>query len=93
MPKVRTNRPKNPPVDWLKAAILARKGALSITNEALCKSAMISEPYLRKLLTQKHTREWPYDVKVRICTELGITIRTKLDVETNAVMDVFSIRQ
>lgn len=93
MPKLRTNRPKNPPVDWLKAAILERRVSMSVPNEVLCKAAMISEPYLRKLLTQKHTRDWPYDIKECICKELGITIRTQPDIESNVIMDVFSIKQ
>ena len=78
MPRTKLDKPKAPAIDWMKAAVLERKQALGVTSEELGQGANISGAYVRKLLTTKHSDDWPPDVRKSFCKILGITVKTTL---------------
>ena len=78
MESTKSDRPKYPPVDKLKAVILERKLVMHLSTQDLGDAANVSGWYIRKLISSKHTNEWPADVRDAICQRLGISIKVTL---------------
>ena len=61
----------DPPIDWLRAAILERSAVLHYDLKTLAKVAHVDYGTFRKYI-RKSPWEWPDDVRDRVCKELGI---------------------
>ena len=67
-------------IDWIKAAILVRKMDLKLEWADIAYKAKCNPDTLRKLVSQKHTDNWPADIRRNVCRALGISIRMVLSV-------------
>ena len=84
MPRTRLSdkysAPKEPPIDWLKAAILERISAKGYTLKTLAAAAGVSYEYMRKLMTMP-PMEWPYHYRDEVCKALGIRYSIQIEVQ------------
>lgn len=82
MPRTRLSdkysAPKEPPIDWLKAAILERIDAKGYNLKTLAAATVISYEYMRKLMTRP-PMEWPYDCRDAVCKALGIRYHIQIE--------------
>ena len=72
-------KPKYPPIDKLKAAILERKMVMHLSSQDLGDAANVSGWYIRKILSTKHTDDWNPDVRKAICDYLGLNVKVVLE--------------
>lgn len=72
-------KPKYPPIDKLKAAILERKMVMHLSSQDLGDAANVSGWYIRKILSTKHTDDWNPDVRKAICEYLGLNVKVVLE--------------
>ena len=76
MPKTKLDKlskPKDPPIDWLWAAVLERKMVKNLDLREMAEMVDISYEYMRSLI-RKYPWEWPYVMRVKICEVLGLHI-------------------
>lgn len=64
---------QNPPIDWLRAAVLERQAVLGYDLKRLAVVGGISYEYMRKLI-RTSPWEWPTPVREKICRQLGIVM-------------------
>lgn len=76
MPRIKLNRP---PADPVKAIMLERKNAMSMTNEELAAKVGLSRNTMQKHFREVHTDDWPFGQVKRICRVLGIPIQELRD--------------
>lgn len=82
----RTMLDEEPPIDLILAVILERKLKKHKTYSELAKGANITPQYLRKLAAEKHTNDWPPDIRNSVCRQLRIGVKSTLsmlEVEEN----------
>ena len=72
-------KPKYPPIDKLKAAILERKMVMHLSSQDLGDAANVSGWYIRKIRSTKHTDDWNPDVRKAICDYLGLNVKVVLE--------------
>ena len=65
--------PKDPPIDWLLAAVLERMKIKHIGLQRLAELACVSYSSMRQYL-MRSPWSWPMDVRERVCKSLGIDI-------------------
>ena len=69
------SRPKEPEIDWLKAAMLERMDAKRLTMKELSEASGICYATMRVLM-RKSPRDWNTQQRDRVCAVLGIqTVR------------------
>ena len=66
-------KPKEPPIDWLKAAILERMEALGFNREDVCTLADISAPTFRMMMKDP-SGEWNHAQRRAVLKALHINI-------------------
>jgi len=76
MPRTRFDKPRYPPINNLRAAILERKFVAGLSWEDLANAAGISGASMRKLATAKAPDEWPPKVRNSVCRLLDIKVST-----------------
>ena len=74
MPKTKFDKPKYPPINNLRAAILERKFVSGLGWKELADSGGISESAMRKLASSKPPEEWPARVRNGVCRLLDIKV-------------------
>lgn len=80
MPRTRFDKPKYPPIDKLKACLLERKLIMGLEYKDLADAANITNDYMRKLMSKRHTDDWPVDVKKAVCRKCGLTVKMVVEV-------------
>lgn len=78
MPKTKFDKPKYPPIDHLRAAILERKFVARLSWDDLADVAHISPATMRRLAVSKPPDEWPKDVRLSVCRYLQISVHTSI---------------
>ena len=76
MPRTRFDKPRYPPINNLRAAILERKFVAGMSWDDLASAAGISGASMRKLATAKPPDEWPPKVRTGVCRLLDIKVST-----------------
>ncbi len=76
MPRTKFDKPRYPPINNLRAAILERKFVAGMSWEDLASAAGISGASMRKLATAKPPDEWPPKVRTGVCRLLDIKVST-----------------
>ena len=76
MPRTRFDKPRYPPINNLRAAILERKFVAGLSWADLGGAGGISAEAMRKLATTKAPEEWPQKVKIGVCRLLEIRVNT-----------------
>lgn len=76
MPRTRFDKPRYPPINNLRAAILERKFVAGLSWEDLGSAGGISATAMRKMATTKAPEEWPPKVKNGVCRLLDIRVST-----------------
>ncbi len=74
MPRTRFDefhKSKDPPIDWLWAAILERKTVRGYDLKHMAQIAGVGYEYMRKLINRPPC-EWPHGSLQSICKEFGI---------------------
>ena len=74
MPRTNLDKPKFPPINNLRAAILERKFVGGYSWEEIAKSANISYGTMRTLVSKLPPEEWPTDVRRSVCRFLQIRV-------------------
>lgn len=70
--------PKDPPIDWLKAAILERIQVKGYNLKILATRIDVSYEYLRTLMGRP-PMEWPHNYRDAVCRELGIRYQIRIE--------------
>lgn len=83
MPRTKFDKPKYPPPDRLKGAILERKLTMKLSWDDLAVVAHMSPAAFRRMAVQKHTNDWKPDVRRSVCRYLGINIKTTMSYVTD----------
>lgn len=60
-----------PPIDWLRAAILERMAVLGVDRKELAECAHINYDVLRKYF-MRSPWDWPEDIRQSVCDRLGL---------------------
>ena len=81
MPRTKFDKPRYPPINNLRAAILERKFVARLSWEDLGGAAGISGAAMRKLATAKPPDEWPPKVRTGVCRLLDIKLSTTIVAE------------
>lgn len=76
MPRTRFDKPRYPPINNLRAAILDRKCSAHLSWADLAAPAGITPETMRKLASTKPPQEWPKKVRDNVCRFLEIKINT-----------------
>ena len=74
MPRTRFDKPRYPPINNLRAAILERKFVSGLGWGDLGAAAGISADAMRKLANTKAPDEWPLSVRNAVCRLLDIKV-------------------
>ena len=74
MPRTKFDKPRYPPINQIRAAVLERKFISGMTWEDLGKAAGISGAAMRKLASSKPPEEWPVKVRNGVCRLLDIKV-------------------
>lgn len=72
MPRTKLDPPRNQQIDWTKAAILERKMALGKEWADIADGTDMTGDVLRKMVSKKHTKEWPLYRLQAVCKALGL---------------------
>lgn len=64
---------RDPPIDWLLAAILERQTMRKLDLKHMAEIAGVGYEYMRKLI-RKPTAEWPHGALGNICREFNIKL-------------------
>ena len=75
----KAEKPKYPPIDKLKAAVLERKLVMHLNYQDLADVANVSAVYIRKMMTEKHSDDWNPHVREAICQYLGLNVKVVLE--------------
>jgi len=78
MPRTKFDKPRYPPINNLRAAILERKFVARLSWDDLASAAGISGASMRKLATAKPPDEWPPKVRTGVCRLLDIKLSTTI---------------
>lgn len=78
MPRTKLDKPKYPPINQLRAAILERKFVSRMSWADLAAGTGITETTMRHLAASKPPEEWPVDVRAAVCRKLGISIKVAI---------------
>lgn len=70
MPKVKTS---DPPIDWLRAAVLERKAVKRLDLKQMANIACVSYERMRHMICVSPW-DWPRDIRERVCSHLGINL-------------------
>lgn len=81
MPRTNLDRPKFPPINNLRAAILERKFVGKYGWDDIADAAHISHGAMRTLVCKKPPEEWPEDVRRSVCRFLQIKVTQKVEGE------------
>ena len=81
MPRTKFDKPKYPPINDLRAAILERKFVSGLGWKEIGEAAGISETAMRKLVSTKAPEEWPIKVRTAVCRLLEIRVTVKISGE------------
>ena len=65
--------PKDPPIDWLRAAVLERKAVKRLDLKTMAKMSCVSYERMRNLILQSPW-DWPREIRERVCKSLGINL-------------------
>ena len=76
MPRTRFDKPRYPPINNLRAAILERKFVSGLSWDDLGSAGGISAAAMRKLATTKAPQEWPERVRTGVCRLLDVRVST-----------------
>ena len=74
MPRTRFDKPRYPPINNLRAAILERKFVSGLGWNELGSAAGITGDAMRKLASSKPPEEWPVNVRNAVCRLLDIKV-------------------
>lgn len=66
-------KPKEPPIDWLKAAILERMAAFDFNREDVCTLAKISVPTFRSMMRVPSV-SWDHEQRRAVLRALHIHV-------------------
>ena len=80
MPRSRFDKLKYPPIDKLKACLLERKLVMGLDYKDFAEAADISTDYMRKLMSQQHTDDWPVHIRKAVCRKCGLAVKTVIEV-------------
>ena len=53
---------------------------MGLEYKDMADAANISSVYMRKLMTGKHTDEWPNNIRKAVCRKCGLTVKTVVGV-------------
>lgn len=79
MPKVKSYKPKAPPLDMAWATVLVRKEQMGMTLQEIAAGAGLSYEYVRKVFASGSPAGWPVETRDKILLVLGL--RAKLVIE------------
>lgn len=71
MPRTKLDTCADPPIDWLRAAVLERMSVKGLTRKELAKIAHVGYGTMRQYITMSPW-DWPEDVRRNVCAKLGI---------------------
>lgn len=74
MPRTKFDRPRFPPINQLRAAILERKFTGHYTWDDLASAAHIQPATMRALFIRKAPEDWPRDIRNSVCRFLDIKV-------------------
>ena len=74
MPRTKLDKPKYPPINNLRAAILERKFVSGLSWAEIGEAAGMSESAMQKLAKTKAPEEWPLKVRNAVCRLLDIRV-------------------
>ena len=74
MPWTKLDKPRYPPINDLRAAILERKFVSGLSWADLGEAAGIKPASMRRLATEKPPQEWPQKVRNSVCRLLDIKV-------------------
>lgn len=66
-------KPKDPPIDWMKAVILERMEAFGFCREDVCTLANISQPTFRSMMREP-AMKWEYSKRKAVLKALHISV-------------------
>lgn len=78
MPKCKYIPKKDPPIDWLMAAILERKDMKNLTFAELAIMTGLSESTVKALFAKREPLKWTYDARQRVCKALEIPMSPEI---------------
>lgn len=78
MGRTKLDKPRYPPINDLRAAILERKFVSGMSWDDLGSAAGMKGPAMRKLATTKAPQEWPPKVRNSVCRLLEIRVSTTI---------------
>ena len=76
MPRTKFDKPRYPPINNLRAAILERKFVSRMSWDDIGKSVGLEGATMRKLASTKTPQEWPPKVRYGVCRLLDIKVNT-----------------
>ena len=76
MPYTKLDKPRYPPINNLRAAILERKFVSGLSWDDLGRAGGITATAMRKLATTKAPEEWPEKVRKGVCRLLDVRYST-----------------
>lgn len=79
MPKVKSYKPKPPPLDMAWGAVLARKEQLGLDLKQLAERTGLSYDYTRKVFSMGSPAVWPPDTRDKILAALGLKARLVIE--------------
>ena len=78
VPKTKFDKPRYPPINNLRAAILERKFVSGFSWGDLGEAAGLSASAMRKLATTKPPQEWSEKVRTAVCRRLEIKVNVNV---------------
>lgn len=78
MPRTKLDKPRYPPINDLRAAILERKFVSGMTWEDLGAVAGVKGATMRKLAREKPPQDWTPQVRNAVCRLLEIKINISI---------------
>ena len=79
MPKVKSYKPKAPPLDMAWAAVLVRQKQMDLTLQEIAAGAGLSYEYTRKVFASGSPVTWPADTRDKILAVLGLKARLVIE--------------
>ena len=78
MPRTKLDKPRYPPINQLRAAILERKFVGKLSWDDLARPAGMQGETLRKLAVRKSPEEWPPEVRNAVCRLLDLRVNVNV---------------
>ena len=66
-------KPKDPPIDWMKAVILERMETFDFSREDVCTLAKLSVPTFRSMMREPAAK-WDYSKRKAVLKALHISV-------------------